>query len=208
MTILTLPTLSRVAPENFTFELQSNTHTFGAAPFSGEIQTIEYPGARWQGSFDWTDLNENDAALWQAFLVSLRGQAGRFSMYNLARQTLRRGTLGILASPAVNPSITGITSSVRFKADGFVPNVGIVLSAGDMVGINGELKMVMGDVGSNDTGEATFTVEPPMRVMPVTGTPVIVTQPTATCMLTEDKVGWTTKPPVLTDSSFQFAEVF
>lgn len=209
MATLNFPTLSRVAPETFTFEQQSNTHTFGASPFSGEIQTIEMPGARWQGSFDWSGLNEDDAGLWQAFMVKLRGQAGRFNMHRLDRPAPRGVAIANLANPANNPKVVAIGDSTQFRCDNFHPNVQKILRAGDMIGMGGELKMVIDDFSSDGNGECFFIVEPPMRVLPsINVTEVILTKPTAIFMVTEDKVGWTANAPLLTDSAFQFVETF
>lgn len=84
----TFPTLVQAAPTTLEFGLVSNTQTF-VSPLNGTVQTLEMPGARWRASFSFENLSDADAATLQAFLVTLRGQAGRFYLWNFARSTPR-----------------------------------------------------------------------------------------------------------------------
>lgn len=199
MTTLTFPTLSRL-PDVFDFGLTSNTMTH-RSPLSQAVQTVEMPGARWRFSFTMNDLEEADTAQLQAFLAKLRGQAGRFYMYNMARPTPRGAATG---TPKVNGASQTGTALIT---DGWaISQIGI-LKAGDFFGVNGELKMCVADCNSDGGGNATITFEPPLRASPAENADISVSSPTATFMLTADDSGWSTRSPVWTTFNLQGAEV-
>lgn len=185
MTVLTWPTFVRATPRVLDWSLVPNTQSFGS-PLSGAVQTVEMPGARWKASFMLENLVEADAAVFQAFMMRLRGRAGRFALHNFARQR-PRGTLS--GTPLVmGASQTGTTLII----DGCA--VGATLLAGDYFGVNGELKMVVADAAANGSGQMTLTLEPPMRASPADNAALTLVQPTATFMLATDELKWNTQP--------------
>lgn len=185
MTILTWPTFARAVPRNFDWSLVPNTQSF-QSPLSGAVQTVEMPGARWKASFLLEDLIDQDAATLQAFLVQLRGRAGRFYLYNFARQS-PRGTLS--GTPLVNGAgQTGNTLAI----DGCT--VGATLLAGDYFGVNGELKMAVAAATANGAGQMSVSFEPPLRAAPADNAPLTLQRPPATFMLANDETKWSTQP--------------
>ncbi len=185
MTTLTWPTLTRSAPRVLDWSLVPNTQSFGS-PLSGAVQTVEMPGARWKASFMMENLTEADAALLQAFLVTLRGRAGRFYLFNFARSAPRGTASG---TPLVKGAAqTGNTLII----DGCA--VGATLLAGDYFAVNGELKMVVANATANGAGEMTLTFEPPLRASPADNAAVTLDKPTATFMLANDELKWNTQP--------------
>lgn len=200
MTTLAFPLLSRVSPDKLDWSLKSNTVTF-QSPLTSSVQTVEFPGARWTASFSLEYLTDDDAAILQAFLVRLRGQAGRFYLHNFARPRPRgAGTEGALVNGSGQ-------SGTNLNTDGWQPST-TVLKAGDYVGINGELKMVVSDVVTNSVGAASITFEPPLRSSPADNSSITVNKPTATFMLTEDSARWITQAPYLTSIQIQCVEVW
>lgn len=200
MTTLTFPTLSRL-PDVFDFGLVSNTMTF-TSPLSQAVQTIEMPSARWRFSFTMQDLEEADSALLQAFLAQLRGQAGRFFMYNMARPATRGVGTG---TPLVKGASQTGTSLIT---DGWTISQTGILKTGDLFSVNGELKMVVADCNSDGSGNATITFEPPLRASPADNAAIDVSAPTATFKLTADDNGWSTRAPLWTTFNLQGVEVF
>jgi hypothetical protein len=95
MNLINFPTLTR-APSNIRMELESNTQEFGE---NGE-QTFEMSGATWRLVLSFTNLSEADARKLQAFLVSQRGRAGRFKVFNFARRKPRG--VGLVYPQAIN----------------------------------------------------------------------------------------------------------
>lgn len=192
MTTYAFPTLTRRAPLQMEWTLQANTQAF-TSPLSRAVQTYELPGARWRVSLPYYNLRDPDAALLQAFLVSLRGRANRFTVHNMARPRPRGLATG---APLVNGAGQGGTT---LATDGWTPSITGILKAGDFFGVNGELKMAVADASSNSLGQATFTFEPPLRASPADNAPLSTTKPTATFMLDEDASSWTTHAPGVSD---------
>jgi len=185
MTTLTWPTFVRATPRALDWSLVANTQSF-TSPLSGSVQTVEMPGAKWKASFQLENLSEADAATFQAFLVQLRGKAGRFSLYNFARSEPRGTQRG---APLVKgASQTGTTLAI----DGCT--VGATLLAGDYFAVNGELKMVVADATADGSGNMTLSFEPPLRSSPADNAPLTLVQPTATFMLLSDESKWNTQP--------------
>ena len=185
MSVLSWPTLTRAAPRVLDWSLQPNTQSF-QSPLSGAVQTVELPGARWKASFLMENLTEADSALLQAFLVRLRGRAGRFYLYNFARDK-PRGTQG--GTPLVKGAGQSGTTLI---IDGCT--VGATLLAGDYFEVNGELKMVVASATANGSGEMTLTIEPPLRASPADNATVTLIQPKAVFMLAGDEAKWSTQP--------------
>lgn len=199
MTTLSFPSLSRAVPRSMDWSLRANTQSF-QSPLSKSVQTVELPGASWAASFMLENLDEADAALLQAFFAKLRGRAGRFYLHNLARPQ-PRGTL--TGTPLVKGAAqTGATLAI----DGCT--VGATLLAGDFIGINGELKMVVADAAADGAGEMSLTIEPPLRSSPADNAALTLVQPTATFMLAADESKWSTAPGKFSTFAIDAVEVW
>lgn len=202
MTTYTFPTLTEITrPATLEWSLESNTQVF-LSPLNKSVQTMELPGARWRASFTFSDLKEVDAADLQAFLAKLRGQANRFYLWNFARETPRGTATG---TPLVKgASQTGAT----LLTDGWTAGVTGILKAGDFIGFNGELRMVIADCNSDGSGNATVLLDCPMRSSPADNAAITTNKPTCTMMLSESSVRWVTRSPTLTDITIDCVEMF
>lgn len=200
MTTLTWPTINRKTTQ-LDWSLVSNTQSF-VSPLSGAVQTVEMPGARWRAVFTLSALDATDSAALRAFLVQLRGQSGRFYLYNFARQA----PMGVATGSA---SVDGSgQTGTTLATTGWTINQTGILKAGDFIGVNGELKMVVADCNSNASGQATVTFEPPLRSSPPGGSSITVTRPTAIFKLDEDAVRWVTTAPLLDSVTISCTEVW
>lgn len=179
MTTPSWPVLTRTAPRVMDWSLMPNTQAF-SSPLSGAVQTVELPGARWKASFMMENLNQADTALLMAFLAGLRGRAGRFLLYHFARPT-PRGTLS--GSPLVMGA--GQTGNA-LVIDGCA--VAATLLTGDLIGVNGELKILTADATANGSGQMTLAIEPPLRSSPADNALITLQRPTATFMLASDEI--------------------
>lgn len=85
------------------FSLISNTQSF-SSPLTGATQTLDLPGSKWRASFNLpVQVGREDlTGEWQAFLVRLRGQSGRFKAYDPAKR-IPRGAVGTGISGIDNP---------------------------------------------------------------------------------------------------------
>ncbi|MEY2653659.1 MAG: hypothetical protein RLZZ524_687 [Pseudomonadota bacterium] len=199
MTTNAWPTLTKTAPGALDWSLVSNTTVF-ESPLSGAVQTVEMPGARWKASFSMDNLQAADAALLRALLAKTRGRAGRITLHNFAHPT-PRGT--IAGTPLVmGASQTGNTLII----DGCT--VGTTLLAGDFIGVNSELKMVVADATANGSGQMTLTIEPPLRSSPADNAAITTTRPTATFMLADNESVWSARPGILTSFPINLIEAW
>jgi hypothetical protein len=197
--ILTFPDL----PINqVSWALQSNTQTF-TSPLNRASQTLELPGAIWSAELSFRGLLLADQRLLAAFLVQLRGAAGRFY---LADPTLPQSQGSMLGNPVVD--LAGGNSKVLLGSAGWTPSAQGVLKAGDMIGfVNDELKMVVTDVNADATGRAVIAVEPPFRAIPTDATSIITNAPTCIMRLSDDnQTRWQTRPPLRSDFSLKCVE--
>lgn len=189
MTIYTFPALAKVpTPAEIDWSLISNTQSF-TSPLSGAVQTVEMPGARWRVAFTLSVLDTSDSALLRSFLAMLRGQSGRFYLWNMGCPIPRGAATGTpVVSGAAQTGTTLVTS-------GWAISTANILRAGDYFTVNSELKMLVADASSNGSGVATLTFEPPLRSSPPNAAAITTTKPTAVFKLDEDTVRWNTQVP-------------
>lgn len=200
MSNITFPTLSRSSPPTVEWGIRANTQVL-VSPLNGSVQTLELPGARWFTSFTWETLAEADAALLQAFLVKLRGQANRAVMYPYHRPT-PRGTIagtvlanGAIAQGATTWTLDGLTAATTVKA-------------GDYLACGGNLVMAVADATASGGGAISVTVEPPTRTAITDNAAATFSYPTANFILQDPEVKWATRSPIFTDVSLAFVEAF
>lgn len=201
MTDFALPTLTRAAPPAVEFGLRSNT-LVSTSDLSGAVQTRELPGARWSISFGWNDLAREDADLLAAWLLQLRGQANRarVPVYH------RRGPRG---SWGGSPVTGTVTTSTSLPVTGFT--AAATVKKGDLfnVGTNGQLVMAVADVTADGSGNATLTIEPPLRALPTVGVALVSANPVIPQMIPADAhPKWMTKVGQFADFQLDLIEVF
>lgn len=197
-----MPTLtwpSGLLPSAMEWGLQANTQSF-ESPLTGSVQTLELPSPRWLATLTFEHLQDSEAAALQAFLASLRGRAGRFTLHNFARPAPRGTAAG-------TPLVAGAgQTGTSLNLDGFT--AGTTLLAGDLFGVAGELKMVKADATADGAGAMTVVFEPPLRASPADNAPVTLSQPTATFMPAEDVARWSVAPGLVTSLTLSCIEVF
>jgi hypothetical protein len=178
MTTLSLPATPGIKTARF--GLSSNTLKF-ISPLNGAVQTQEFPGAKWFGSFVLPPMIRADAAAWQAFFTQLRGMSGRFFGYDPSARTPRGVATG---TPIVNGAGQTGTSLIT---SGWTINITNILKAGDYFQVGTELKQMTQDVNSSGAGAATLVFEPPLRNAPSNGAPIITINPVCIMMLNSDE---------------------
>jgi hypothetical protein len=180
MTTFAFPTLSRSKPSEWRFGLRSNTLVH-VSPLSGQMQTVELPGARWFFAARWLNLLDADRAVFEVFLMKLRGQANRFTVHDFSRP-VPLGTMR--GSPVTSGSIAAGAVSFNINAGG--GQAGTTLLAGDKLNVGGELKMVVDPlVTLNGSGIGAVGIEPPFRSAIGGGAAVAWDRPTAVFVATE-----------------------
>ncbi len=199
-----MPTLAfpaSIRPVSVDWQLVFNTRSF-PSPLSNDTQTRETPGARWVCSLSFEHLRRDEVAALEAFIVRLRGAVGRFTLWNHARETPRGVATG---TPVVDGAANaGGTLATR----GWTPSITNSLRAGDLIGVNGELKQVVTDANSDANGKVTLTIEPPLRATPADGATITTVKPTATFRLLDDNQGGSRYRRALTSLQLQAVESF
>lgn len=184
---MTIPTFPAIIPNACDWGLESNTQN-ARAELNGAVQTLALPGDIWAGTLTFSNKIGSEARLLQAFLTSLRGQAGRFYLSPPAytRAGVATGT----------PLVKGANQTgLSVNIDGCATLVTGWLLAGDYFQIGSELKMLTSDANTNSNGETTLNFVPPIRVSPGDNSSVIVLNPVAIMMLTNGKQArWQAQP--------------
>lgn len=197
MTVIPFPAKLPSAQE---WGLRSNTQAFGS-PLTGSVQTVELPGAAWTVQLTFNNLTREQMRIMAAFLVRLRGQANRFTVYNHSHPT----PLGVATG---SPKVAGASQTgTTLLTTGWTPATIGILLAGDYIGVGGKLKMVVADANSDATGNASLLIEPPISpgMAPIDLSDIVVVNPTCTMMLDANTVKWSTQPPLT--SSFSIGAV-
>ncbi len=197
MSILTFPDILPRAAE---WSLRSNTQSF-RSPLSGTVQTLELPGAIWQATLSFARLPQDRARELAAFLVRLRGEAGRFYLYDHSLPAPRGSASGV-------PVVAGAgQTGATLATSGWTPGVAGILKAGDYIGLGDELKMVVADADSDVGGLATLTIEPPLRQSPADASLIITVQPVCIMKLTGDQAAkWSTVSPLRSSFTIECEE--
>lgn len=176
-------TLSMPTRPNFktsTFGLETNTQSF-ESPLSKVRQRVLLGGARWNATYTLPKMNRHSMRLWQAFLLSLEGGVNTFYGFDPDAKYPLGSAGGI---PLVNGANQTGSSLIT---DGWPHSVNGVLLAGDYFGAGGEMKMVMSDVNTDGSGNATINFKPAFRNSPADNAPLTLINPTCTMVLIDDK---------------------
>lgn len=181
MSLITLP--EHIYPQSQGFELQSNTRIF-RSPFSGQIQTVETPGAYWKIAYNYPTMNDTNIRLFKAFLAKLRGHANRLT----ARDFTFTGQSTSVNITAIQGESTATLSTA------------VTFAAGDYFSVNYEMKMVV----EASTG-TTVTVEPPFRNTYSAQAGVLL-KPTCQMVLDSDSVSWTSTQCGFSNLDFSCSE--
>lgn len=175
------------------------------SPFSFSQQVQEHPGEAWEISFTLTLLNRAQAEEYNAFLLSLAGRVGTFTMAVPGSETPRGVATG---TPLVNGAgQTGRTLNV----DGFTPSIAGILKAGDWIqlgsGSSTRLHKVLADVTSNGSGQVSIDVAPKIITAPNDNDPVVVTNAKGLFRLKSNSNPVNIKPPNQHSVQFSAREV-
>jgi hypothetical protein len=123
-------------------------------------------------------------AKWVAALTSLCGSKGSFLLGDTAHTTPRGVGTG---TPLV---MGGGQSGAELITDGWTPGVTNILRAQDYIqlgsGNTARLYMVLQDVNSNGSGQATLDLWPTLRSSPADNAAIVINNPMSRFMLTQD----------------------
>ena len=197
---LTLPTVTGITTQNWGLE---RVVAVTESPFTNQEQVYEHEGAQWRATFTLPPMKKESAAVWLAFLMSLRGRRGTFKIGDQDRKTIQGVATGtILVNGAAQ-------TGNAIDLDGFANSTNNVFKAGDYIQINSYLYMVSADVNSNGSGEATVYVEPSLRtgIEAINDNTTVLYSNTTTLMrLDSNELNWNTNNVSVYGISFACSE--
>jgi len=197
---LTLPTITGIKTQNFGL---NRVVAVTESPFTNQEQVYEHDGAQWKATFTLPPMKKDSAAIWLAFLMSLRGRRGTFKIGDQDRKTIQGTATGTVLVRGAAQTGNAI------NLDGFTASRANVFLAGDYIQINSYLYMVSANVTADGSGQATVYVEPSLR----TGieaindnTTVIYSNTTTVMKLDNNELNWDTNQVSVYGISFSCSE--
>lgn len=182
----------------------TNAVAYSRSPFTFSGQSFAYPGQMWQADVTLPPMKRADAEMWVAWLVSLRGQLGTFTLGDPIGKT-PRGALG--GTPLVNGA--GQTGQ-DLIIDGCSNSITGWLKAGDYIqlgsGSTARLHKVLADVNTNASGQATLTLWPNIRTAPADNAAVTVTNTVGLWRLASNESSWSVNEASVYGISFTAME--
>ena len=197
---LTLPTVTGVTTQNWAME---RVVAVTESPFTNQEQIFEHEGAQWKATFTLPPMKKEKAAIWLAFLMSLRGRRGTFKIGDQDRKTIQGTATGTVLVNGASQTGNAI------NLDGFTASRANVFLAGDYIQINSYLYMVSANVTANGSGEATVYVEPSLRtgIEAINDNTTVVYSNTTTLMrLDNNELNWDTDKVSVYGISFACSE--
>lgn len=165
------------------------------SPFTGVMQSVALPGARWELKISVKNLKKDMAKAFESFTDDLRGGTEPIQIMDHARPG--REALGV-------PVVAVASKGRQLQTSGWNKSM-TVLNVGDLIEVNGELKRVRCDVKSNALGLATIEFNPPLRKLPAVGARIITLNPCMWATLDSDSVVFK-RGSIYTDASLKFVE--
>ena len=194
---LTLP--SHTGIRNITLRAV-NTVGLTQSPFTYAQQAVAHSGQRWEVDVTLPAMNRADAEQWVAFLVSLRGRFGTFTLGDPVGAS-PRGSAG--GTPLVNgASQIGGTLNI----DGCTASQTGWLKAGDYIQLgtagSATLHKVLADVDSNGSGQVSVDIWPYIRTAPSDNASVTVTNTVGRFRLASNTQNWSIRETALYGITF------
>ena len=213
MTTLTWP--AAFIPTSLTWYLEANTSTF-VSPLTRASQTAELAGAVWKAEFSLPSMQEAAWRSWSAFAAKMRGQAGRAYVVpwhapGSSAPTYAAGLDLTCDSTAKKVDATTPLCDAVFPATLGTPVIDGASQAGNSVAMRGftascyvfragdffhynttagrTLHMVVEDAISDENGEVSVTVEPPIRTAPADAAAVTIVNPSCVMRVADDANG-------------------
>lgn len=197
-------TFPSVGIKDSSFRLVRST-ALSTSPFSFAQQAYNWGGEMWQGEVTFIPTRGTDEASIRAFMAKLRGRFGTFlygdpDFLALGVQGTNNGT------PLVNG---GSQTGNELVTDGWA-NSEVVLKAGDYIqlgsALTSRLYMVVDDVTSDGSGNATINIEPALRNSPADNATITTTDAKGLFRLSSSEVEWSSDYSSIKNITIPFME--
>ncbi len=187
---LTMPTNIGMA----SIELRAkNTVAVSMSPFTYKQQTHSYDGQMWEADVTLPPMNRDDAESWVSFLMSLKGRAGTFMLYDPSAKSVRGTT--------TSATVTGSTGD-----DSLTVVMTGTLKAGDYIQLGLGSDAVLHKVLVDQSGDGTLEVWPKLR-RDRTGVAAVLTNASGVFRLATNETSWSVDNSSFFGISFGATEV-
>lgn len=175
------------------------------SPFTYAQQTQEHQGEAWEIQATINLLNREQAEEYNAFLLSLHGRLGTFTMEIPGSETARGIATG-------TPLVKGADQTGNvLETDGWTAGQTGILKAGDFIqlgsGSTTRLHKLVSDADSDGSGNATLTLVPKIKTAPSDNDPIVVSSPKGLFRLKSNSNPVSISPPNQHTISFAAREV-
>lgn len=144
---LTMPTNIGMA----SIELRAkNTVAVSMSPFTYKSQTHSYDGQMWEADVTLPPMNRDDAEAWVSFLLSMKGRAGSFLLYDPSAKNIR----GTATSATISGDVGDESVSVSMTG---------TLKAGDYIQLGSASDAALHKVLVDKSGGGTLEIWPKLR---------------------------------------------
>lgn len=199
---LSLPT----SPSNFvTSEWRIiRTVAYTESPFTYGQQVAKYQGSVWQTTVTLPPMNRADAGAWQSFFMQLNGRFGTFLLGDPDAKTIQGGATTVI-------SVNGDHSVGAYDVvvDGADTST-VIFKKGDYVqfgsGASSKLYMIVADITSDASGNATLQIEPPLKTALTDDDVVTYSDTKAVMRMDSNELGWNANNVSLYGISFSCTE--
>jgi hypothetical protein len=184
----------------------SRAVSVNSSPFTYSQQVHKFTGSRWSATASLPPMTREQAVEWQSFFMQLQGQFGTFLMGDPDAKTVR-GTIGNTVAVSADFAVGAYDITI----DGADASESQLFKKGDYVqfnsGATSKLHMIIADVASNGSGEATLTIEPPLSATLANNSTITYASPKCVMRMTNNELTWSANHISLYGVSFACAEV-
>ena len=183
---LTLPT----SPSNFvTSEWRIiRTVAYTESPFTYGQQVAKYQGSVWQTTVTLPPMNRADAGAWQSFFMQLNGMFGTFLLGDPDAKTIQGG-----ANTVISVNGDHSVGADDVVVDGANTST-VIFKKGDYVqfgsGASSKLHMIVADITSDASGNATLQIEPSLKTALTDDDVVTYSDTKAVMRMDANELGW------------------
>ena len=201
---LSLPT----SPSNFkTSEWRIvRSVAVSVSPFTMKSETADYGGAVWTTTVTLPPMLKADASSWQVFFMQLHGRHGNFLLGDPDAKTIQGSATGTMSATA-NHSVGAYDITV----DGLNASQSTAFKKGDYVqfgsGATSKLHMIVADISTNGSGQATLQIEPPLKTAISNNDVIVYVSAKAVMRMDSNDLSWNADQVSTYGISFSCSEV-
>lgn len=207
MSLPSYPLSMPTSPSNFTTSdwIIKRTVGYTESPFTYAQQVSEFQGAVWHTMVTLPPMKRDEAGAWQSFFMQLHGRKGTFLLGDPDAKTIQGSASTIISVNgdhsigAYDVVVDGCTaSSVEFKQGDYV-------QFGS--GATSKLHMIVADITSDGSGNATLQIEPPLKTALSDDDVVTYSNTKAVMRMDNNELNWSANHVSVYGISFSATEV-